>query len=220
MTERLLTGVFVAEGSSDAPLADIVETLFLERGYRLRLTRPDFALLPKVAKDLTSRLEACVRMLGETVDVVVVHRDADGAGPDARRQEIDSAARLCRAGRLLVPVIPVRMTEAWLLLDESSIRVVAGNPTGRVGLSLPKTHQAERIADPKAALRRALIEAASVTGRRRDRLDRRFSENRRQLLERLDLRGPISTLSSWCDLVTAVDAAVAACDGGGRPSHP
>lgn len=217
MTERLLTGIFVAEGSSDAPLADIVETLFLERGYRIRLTRPDFARLPKVAKDLTSRLDACVQMLGGTVDVVVVHRDADGAGSETRRREIDSAARLCQAGWLLVPVIPVRMTEAWLLLDERSIRVVAGNPTGRAALALPKSHQAERIADPKATLRRALIEAASVTGRRRDRLDKRFSENRRQLLERLDPRGPVAGLSSWRDLVAAVDAAVTACDGGARP---
>jgi hypothetical protein len=211
MTRRLRTGLFLAEGSSDAPLADIIETLFLERNVQLSLTRPDFALLPKVRKDVASRLDASMRMLAGTVDVVVVHRDADGAGPQARRQEIEAAARRSQVGRLLVPVIPVRMTEAWLLLDEGAIRMVAGNPSGRSALSLPKLHEAERLSDPKSTLQRALADAASVTGRRRERLDRRFSENRRQLLERLDLRGPVSGLPSWCDLLKAVDAAVATC---------
>jgi hypothetical protein len=213
MTQAVLTGLFVAEGSSDAPLADIVETLFLERDVQLSLTRPDFALLPKVPKDIASRLEASMKMLGRSVDVVVVHRDADGAGPLARQQEIELAARRTRVGRLLVPVIPVRMTEAWLLLDEAAIRRVAGNPSGRAALSLPKPRDVERLADPKSTLRQALIDAASVTGRRRERLDRRFSENRRQLLQRLDHRGPVADLQSWCELIDAIDTAVAACSG-------
>lgn len=213
MTDQLLTGLFVAEGSSDAPLADIVVSLFLEQGFELTLTQPDFGLLPKVRKDVESRLRACVQLLGGAVDVIVVHRDADSTGPDARRQEIETAAAACEVGRVLVPVIPVRMTEAWLLLDEAAIRMVAGNPTGRSRLSLPRLHEAERLANPKAALQAALLDAASVTGRRRDRLDRRFSENRRQLLERLDVRGPVAALPSWCELLDSVDRAVAACRG-------
>ncbi|MGH8966734.1 MAG: hypothetical protein ACRDXB_15600, partial [Actinomycetes bacterium] len=205
---------------SDAPLADIVESLFLERGVQLSLTRPDFGLLPKVEKDVASRLDAGARMLGGTVDVVVAHRDADGAGWHARRQEIETAAEKCRVGRLVVPVIPVRMTEAWLLLDEAAIRSVAGNPSGRVALDLPKVHETERLADPKTALREALTCAASVTGRRRDRLSRRFSESRRQLMERLDPRGPVTKLRSWQDLVDAVDAAVAAhTEGDAQPTR-
>lgn len=104
----------------------------------------------------------------------------------------------------LVPIIPVRMTEAWLLLDELAIRTVAGNPGGRTALSLPKHHEVERVHDPKSLLRQALLDAASVTGRRRVRLDNRFSENRRQLLERLDPHGSVTQLSSWSSLIESV----------------
>lgn len=36
-----------------------------------------------------------------------------------------------------IPVIPVRMTEAWLLGHELSIRSAAGNPNGSENLELP-----------------------------------------------------------------------------------
>lgn len=55
------------------------------------------------------------------------------------------------AGARVVPVIPGRMTEAWLRLDEAAIRRVAGNPNGRTKLGLPKLHEVESVADPKAA---------------------------------------------------------------------
>ncbi|MGI9002133.1 MAG: hypothetical protein ACR2GH_10740 [Pseudonocardia sp.] len=206
MTGRTYGGLFVAEGTSDLPLADIVETLFLDRGVSLHLSRPDFSLLPKVSKDVGSRLLAGRELLHGRVDVVVVHRDADGAGQRARFDEISDAVAATEISSHLVPIIPVRMTEAWLLLDEQAIRTVAGNPRGRTTLSLPRHHEVEGVYDPKAVLRQAVLEAASVTGRRRDRLDRRFSENRRQLLERLDPHGPVSRLPSWCSLIAAVDA--------------
>jgi hypothetical protein len=141
-------------------------------------------------------------------DVVVVHRDADSAGLIARRQEIEQAVAACAPTSKPVPVIPVRMTEAWLLLDEDAIRYVAGNPRGRAPLTLPKRHEVERAADPKHMLSSCLLDAASVTGRRRAQLIQRFSQNRRQLLERLDPEGPVAELSSWQELVASVEAVV------------
>ena len=38
----LHNGLFVAEGSSDAPLAALVTELFAEHNVRLRLQEPDF----------------------------------------------------------------------------------------------------------------------------------------------------------------------------------
>jgi hypothetical protein len=52
MTDRIYSGLFVAEGSSDAPLADVVETLFFDRGVSLFLSKPDFARLGKVPRDV------------------------------------------------------------------------------------------------------------------------------------------------------------------------
>lgn len=162
----LHTGLFVAEGSSDAPLAGLVTDLFAEHGIRLRLQEPDFTWL-KVAKDVRSKVRTGIELAKTDFDVIVVHRDADNAGPDPRTQEIINAVTTEAAAAQVVPVVPVRMTEAWLLLDEAAIRQVAGNPNGRVGLKLPKPHEVESVADPKHALRQCLLTAADCTGRRR-----------------------------------------------------
>ena len=45
------------EGTSDAPLADVVVSLFLDRDVVVNLSRPDFSLLPRVEKDVRSRLQ-------------------------------------------------------------------------------------------------------------------------------------------------------------------
>src|SRR5262245_15175338 len=197
MSVCMYSGLFVGEGSSDMPLADLVEALFLDEGVAIHLSKPDFSLLGRVSKDVQSRLAAGLRLLGAQVDVVVVDRDADKAGSAARREEIDAAASLAGIEGSVVPVIPVRMTEAWLLLDEHAIRHVAGNPRGRVDLALPKIHEVEAIADPKSLLRECILRAANVTGRRREGVAKRFDQHRRQLLERIDRSGPIASLPSW-----------------------
>lgn len=205
------SGLFVAEGSSDAPLADLVTGLFAARGVSVQLTRPDFSLLDeRVPRDVASRVAAGRRLMeGRAVDFVVVHRDVDTATLSERLAEVQEALHVAGVDAPLVPVLPVRMTEAWLLLDEAAIRTVAGNPRGRQLLSLPKLHEVERLADPKARLRESLLAAADVRGRRRSRLDRRFDNHRRQLLERLDPIGPVTQLSSWVALVADVDDATA-----------
>lgn len=203
MPPQLYSGLFVAEGTSDAPLADIVELLFLQHGVHVNLSRRDFAPL-KVAKDVGSRVAASLTLIGNDVDLIVVHRDADNAGHEARLHEIEHAVRSLSTSACLVPVIPVRMTEAWLLLDEAAIRHVAGNPNGRAPLSLPRVRDAEAVADPKSMLAECILTAANVSGRRRDRLAKRFGQSRGQLLERLDLDGPIAELRSWKHLTAQV----------------
>ncbi|MFI9385124.1 DUF4276 family protein [Kutzneria sp. NPDC052558] len=165
----LHAGLFVAEGSSDAPLAGLVTDLFAEHGVRVRLQEPDFTWL-KLAKDVRSKVRAGIELAKTDFDVVVVHRDADNAGPDSRVQEISRAVAAEAGAAQVVPVVPVRMTEAWLLLDEAAIRRVAGNPNGRIGLKLPKAHEVESVADPKHVLRQCLLTAAECTGRRREQL--------------------------------------------------
>ena len=137
----------------------------------------------------------------------MVHRDADSAGHVAREQETAKAVIGAAASAPVVPVIPVRMTEAWLLLDEAAIRRVAGNPNGRARLGLPKPHEVESVADPKHLLRQCLLTAADCTGRRREQVGKRFDEHRRNLLQRLDPQGPVTKLASWQRLTDAVAAA-------------
>jgi hypothetical protein len=205
MSSPTFTGLFVAEGSSDAPLAAIVESLFLERGFIVRLSAPDFSRLERTPKDVRSRVSAGLALLESGADVVVVHRDADNVGAEERLREIERAVLEVGQEFALISIIPIRMTEAWLLLDERAIRQVAGNPNGRVKLDLPTLREVERVADPKTRLRDCLLAASDTTGRRRDMVRNRFPQHRRQLLERLDPNGPVASLKAWKTLVDAVD---------------
>jgi len=203
--------LYLCEGSSDQPLADHVETLFRSRGVDLRVVQPDFALLAeKVTKDLPTRLDTAKRLMGGEPDLIICHRDTDNTSMPERKMEMLNALQLVGSESTLVAVIPVRMTEAWLLLDEEAIRTVAGNPRGRVDLDLPKPSNVERIADPKSLLRELILTASEASGRRRERIDKRFDSNRRQLLERLELDGVITQLKSWQALLDEVDMAISA----------
>ncbi len=210
MTGAALSGLFVCEGTSDQPLADIVEYLFAERGRTLRLSKPDFTVLRAVRRDVRSKLVAGARLMDAPFDVAVVHRDADNAGWEERRDEIEQAITLAGIECGCIPVIPIRMTEAWLLLDEQEIRDVAGNPNGHNAIPLPKIHEVEGVANPKVLLQHCLLQAASVRGRRRQTAATRFPQHRRQLLERLDMHGPVTRLSSWKMLVEDVEGRIGA----------
>jgi len=65
-----------------------------------------------------------------------------------------------------VCVVPVRMSEAWLLLDEFAIRQAAGNPNGAMPLDLPPAERVEEIPNPKAVLRDILRTASGLNRRR------------------------------------------------------
>ncbi|MFC8847609.1 MULTISPECIES: hypothetical protein [unclassified Micromonospora] len=208
MSRHARSGLFVAEGTSDQPLAELVESLFCERGIELSLSQPAFERLTGVGKDVKSRVRAGLELTHGPVDLIVVHRDADSAGYAARLREIKTAVAQVSPEAALVPIIPVRMTEAWLLLDEAAIRKVAENPTGRARLGLPKIHEVESVANPKMLLHDYILAAADVSGRRRERIKARFNDHRRHLLATLDPAGPVRRLSGWQRLLDQVDLVV------------
>lgn len=209
-------GIFISEGTSDLPLAQLVENMFLARGEGLDLSVPDFSLLAdRVPRTVDGRLAAGLELLdGESVDVVVIHRDTDNTDAASRRNEMEEPFSRIPIGRHLIPLIPIRMTEAWTLLDETAIREVAGNPRGRMPLGLPTIGEIERRANPKQILKDAILAASGSTGRRQAVLARRFDNNRRRLLERINPDGPIRQLTSWRQLEADVDSVVTALAGG------
>ncbi|MFJ9556060.1 hypothetical protein ACIRPH_19755 [Nocardiopsis sp. NPDC101807] len=205
MTLRIL---FLGEGSSDDGIADHIGAIAADRGVEVTVTNPELGRLEHVGHALTDKLAAITNLGGE-YELVAVHRDADSMGRDARLAEIGNAVRAHMPQVVHVPIVPVRMTEAWLLVDETAIRRVAGNPNGRCALGLPPLKRIEAIPDPKAELKQVLSKASELTGRKLDRFNRRFSENRRQLLQRLDSHGPVAGLPSWQAFVGDVEAGLA-----------
>lgn len=182
------------EGPSDAGLVAVLETLLVEAGF------DEVYGEARLKKGSVGETLASMADNQESFHVVFVHRDADRAGRDARAAEISRAAMSVTwaAGDepRVVPVIPVTMTEAWLLLEETAIRAICGNPRGTEALNLPKLHEIEGIADPKTLLFDALRKAAPRGGRRRV-TDREVGSWRSRLLERLDVHGQVTQLSAW-----------------------
>jgi len=207
MTVRAL---FLGEGSSDLGLRFPIQALADSWGVPLTLTAPDLDRLGQgsAGGPLQQRLSR-VKDLGGVYDVVFLHRDADNAGVEARKGEIASAVAAVYDTSRTVPIVPIRMTEAWLLLDEEAIRQVSGNPRGRMALDLPTPKEAERIADPKAMLREKLAIASGQSGRRLLTVKKRFDQNRQQLLERLDPGGSVQQLVAWNSFVADMRSACA-----------
>lgn len=183
--------LLVCEGSSDAPLALHIQRLFENCGH----PRPDFNV-SREGRLLVDKIRSGLD-LAPRHDVLFIHRDADRVGADARYAEITEAVQQAGCAHHWIGIVPVRMTESWLLLDEAAIRRAAGNPNGRIELDLPSPAEAERVADPKSLLRSAIILSAEVQGRRRRALTKRLSGIRDQLLENLPVGGPLEQLESW-----------------------
>ena len=65
----------------------------------------------------------------------------------------------------IIPVVPVRMTEAWLLFDERSIKIAAGNYSYSDSLPLPSLQKIEKLPNPKATLYELIRNTSNLRGR-------------------------------------------------------
>jgi hypothetical protein len=99
--------------------------------------------------------------------VLFVHADADGDADSAIEERVMPGLALVRNAGLAraegVPVVPVRMTDAWALADGDAIRSVLGTNLDDQRLGLPQRRALERVLDPKSALEATYL---AVFGRR------------------------------------------------------
>ncbi len=160
----------VGDGNSDKCLIRVLE-------WSLRRFFKDVPINGKWA-DL-SRSRDCPRSLLERIhsaikhyqpDLLFIHRDAEAQDSQLRFDEISAAIselQRCQP-RIALPhicVVPIRMTEAWLLFDEMALRKAAGNPNGHVSIDLPPIKMLESIPNPKQILFNLLTEASELRGR-------------------------------------------------------
>lgn len=206
-----MRALFLADGRSDLPLAQVLTRLMDAAGVsctispisndQLRTTVPSSEWSLRVQ----DRLQIALK-IDSAVDAVFIHRDAERRPSVERHQEVADASQHVNFGGSVVAIVPVRMTEAWLLLDHAAIRTVAGNPAGTDPLELPRAAAIEGLPDPKKILAEALVRAAgNPSGRRRKQLTGQFGVHRRQLIERLDIDGAVTRLPSWRAMVGAVE---------------
>lgn len=202
---REIRFALLSEGTSERPLVDHLVTLCVREGVAASGEWPDLRRFA-AGKDVISQLR-CLLDLDDRFDLIFIHRDADDRS-DAHARALVDAGSVALAGRIrAVPVIPIQEIEAWLLLDEQAIRRTARNSTGREPLDLPKPSRIEDRANPKELLLDALVKAARP-GRYRSAVRDDFARLRRELLENLDIDGPINQLSSWQNLLRDLRAAL------------
>lgn len=195
----------LGDGASDRVLihpirwALRVEQVAVETGRWADLSR----LRPRPAS-LADRIHRAIELY--PAELLFVHRDAEGEQREHRLEEIRTAVgATCERH---VPVVPVRMTEAWLLHDEAAIRRASGNPNGRTDPGLPRPEGVERLSDPKETLRCALLEASELPARRRRRLATRFGDMRARTAELIGDFAPLRAAPAFAALLMDLRAAL------------
>lgn len=190
----------LTDGPSDKVLLYPIDWLFREIGIAtadgvwadLRVTR-------NPPRTLNARIDAAVAL--HACHLLFVHRDAEGDAREVRVREIQHAVESSESKSVHVCVVPVRMTEAWLLHDESAIRAASGNPNGRAPLvGLPDTGYAEQLMNPKKVLNKALLDASELHSQRRQRAKSRLGRMRHRVAELIEDYGSLRRLPAFAEL--------------------
>jgi hypothetical protein len=183
----------LTDGPSDRLLRFPIEWL-LER-----LTALDFegewanpAILGR-PKGLDERIAAALE--NYPCQLLFVHRDAERDPREVRVAEIENALRNLACPPPAVCVVPVRMTEAWLLFNDRALREAASNPNGQMDLILPAIKTLEFLPLPKQLLRELLERASGLNKRRLKRF--RWSQARQRVAELIDDFSPLEALPAF-----------------------
>jgi hypothetical protein len=191
------TCTIVGDGSSDRALVPIVKwALGSVTDAPFSVNYASYSELR--TNDLELKVKRAVGLY--PCDVLLVHRDAERPENfDDRLREINAASG---GHECCIPIIPVRMTEAWLLFDHEAIRRAANNPNGRVKIELPLMRDIESLPDAKQTLFALLREASGLNGRRL----RSFNEGRARarVAELIEDFSPLRDLPAFAAFETSI----------------
>ena len=162
---RQLAYAVVADGGTDRLLVPIIQWAVHRLDPGVEILEPEFR---KRRGSVTEFLAA----YRTGAMLIFVHRDSENFTLDERLKEFRTVDR-----QDVVPVVPVRMSESWLLFDGTAIAKAAGAPSARV--PVPGIAQIENIPDPKGRLDQLLFQAAGAPSGRRGRDFHRSIVNRR-----------------------------------------
>jgi hypothetical protein len=204
---RPLHFILVSEGSSDENIIPHLRNLLVSCGAQEASgTAPDYGRLPTaVSRDIESKIRAALT-LEKNVDLLFIHRDADGPNSEPRREEISLGVSVANYNGKWIALVPVQELEAWLLLDEKAIRRAAGRPNGSASLNLPSPENVESLSQPKEKLRDVIIIASGASGKRLKKLRQKYPLLRARLLHGLPVGGVLDRVPSWARLKGDIEA--------------
>ena len=177
----------LADGPSDRVLIPILRWLLHRQcgSIPIQSRFADLRFLPRPSRDIAERVRQSAELF--PCDLLFVHRDAERESIGKRKQEIHEA--LGKSGLTSPPpivcVVPARMQEAWLLIDETALRLASGNPNGSQTLNMPKVNDLEMLPDPKQILHDLLREASGLQGRRLNRFQSKLGACVERVAERI-----------------------------------
>ena len=199
----------LTDGSSDEALRPIIDWVVRDIDPSLTIVSAfaDLRGLPRPPKELPERIVTTLQLF--PCDILFIHRDAENQNPHVRQAEIQAAIDRVPNAVRHVPIVPIKMTEAWLLTDESAIRHAAGNPNGVVPLALPDIARIESLSDPKQVLSELVSLAAEINTRRHYRSRRlRSADTTLRVAEATISFRDLSRLTAFAQLRTDISLAL------------
>lgn len=159
----------LADGASDKALMQIINWTINDQWPEAE-TKGQFADLwhikPRPA-GLRERAAKAVEYY--PCDILFVHRDAEQIRNNEaifgeRKSEIAAAVKTLYHN--CIPVIPIKMTETWLLTNVAAIRKASGSRNQSLHIPLPPVNKLEVENNPKEKLYELLKSASGLKGRR------------------------------------------------------
>ena len=158
----------VSDGPTDRVLIPIIDWVLdqipslFERGVQSEIADPREL---SRGSGLSGKISSALDLY--PCDLLFVHRDAESSDDAIRRRRLEEIHEAMQSHSICyVPIVPVRMTEAWLLIDRAAICEAAGNPHSGAALLLPPLRRLEDQPDPKTLLHELLAAACELHGQR------------------------------------------------------
>ncbi len=181
---RQLAYAVVADGGTDRLLVPIIQWAVHRLDPGVEILEPEFRKRKHSVTEFLANYRTGAML-------IFVHRDSENVTLDERLQEFDAVDR-----QDVVPVVPVRMSESWLLFDGPAIAKAAGEPSAQV--PAPGIGQIENIPDAKDRLDRLLYDAAGApAGRRGRKFLRSIVDRRVSVAEYIADYSPLENVSAF-----------------------
>ncbi|MDZ4763639.1 MAG: DUF4276 family protein [Chloroflexota bacterium] len=139
-----------------------------------------FAYSIKIEKEAYSLVRTMLEVAkaGYGYSLIIFHQDADASDTQKclserfqpRYETVKNTDE--QINKTFVPIIPVRMTEAWMLVDFEAFKRVTGTDKNADDLEFPnRPHQVEALQEPKFIFEQAVRKSRNSSRRRRRMID-------------------------------------------------
>ena len=167
---KSLEYTFLGDGSSDKALMSIINwaIAYLNPNIPISGQHADLRLLQNPPKELHHKIEKAIELY--PCEILFIHRDAEQKEDTIlaeRQSEISESFQksVLKEKPKFVRIVPIRMMETWLLIDENAIKKAAGNRKYPAALDLPTIKSLESLPKAKEILYDKLTTASGLKGR-------------------------------------------------------